>query len=164
MLDPLVDTFMCRDIDSDILPREVPTVEEWLESNKTFHMLRDIKMHGYPIQAGLWGGRSYFNRTNMFALGNKMLRTKPVHKKEFDQNLLQAIVWPVAKFDSVVHDCFHCEKEKLCPPGVCRPFPTRRNGTLYTGWGATKNKPTDTLVLKCPVACRPQSHKDWDYC
>ncbi len=165
MLDPLVDTFMCRDIDSDILPREVKAVEEWLESNKTFHMLRDLWLHNYPIQAGLWGGRSYINRSKMFSLSKRMLNAEPTFKKTFDQNQLERIVWPVAMFDSVIHDAYYCNSKRLCPPGAdCRPFSTPRNGILYVGWGMTKNKPNDTLVKPCPEICRPERHKDWTYC
>jgi hypothetical protein len=42
MLDPLVDRFMCRDIDSDIIPREVTAVHQWLQSNFTFHVMYDV--------------------------------------------------------------------------------------------------------------------------
>lgn len=41
MLDPLVDRFLSRDIDSDIITREVAAVQQWLESNYTFHVMRD---------------------------------------------------------------------------------------------------------------------------
>ncbi len=41
MLDPLVDYFMSRDIDSEIIPRETAAVKQWLSSNYTFHVMRD---------------------------------------------------------------------------------------------------------------------------
>ena len=40
-LDPQVDAFMSRDLDSIIKLREVDAVEEWLESGKTLHVMRD---------------------------------------------------------------------------------------------------------------------------
>ena len=46
MLDPLVDRFISRDIDSDIVDREVAAVQQWLASNYTFHVLRDHPSHG----------------------------------------------------------------------------------------------------------------------
>ena len=52
MLDPQVDTFISRDVDSFIYPREVDAVNEWLQSNYTFHLMRDHPMHRSIILAG----------------------------------------------------------------------------------------------------------------
>ena len=41
MLDPLVDRFISRDLDSEIIPRETAAVKQWLSSNYTFHVMRD---------------------------------------------------------------------------------------------------------------------------
>ena len=54
MLDPNVDVFISRDVDSIIWPREVDAVAEWLtKSNYTFHVMRDHKFHGSIILAGI---------------------------------------------------------------------------------------------------------------
>lgn len=50
--DPLVDKFMVRDIDSPITDREVAAVNEWLDTNNTFHIMRDHPFHWVPILAG----------------------------------------------------------------------------------------------------------------
>jgi len=52
MLDPNVDLFISRDVDSIIFRREVDAVEEWLKSNYTFHLMRDHRGHGSIILAG----------------------------------------------------------------------------------------------------------------
>lgn len=52
MLDPDVDVFISRDIDSHILRREVDAVTQWLESNFTFHAMIDHKYHGAVMLAG----------------------------------------------------------------------------------------------------------------
>lgn len=52
MLDPNIDIFVSRDVDSLIWPREVDAVEEWLRSNYTFHVMRDHMYHGSIILAG----------------------------------------------------------------------------------------------------------------
>ena len=54
MLDPNVDVFISRDVDSFIWPREVDAVTEWLRSNYTFHVMRDHKFHGSIILAGIY--------------------------------------------------------------------------------------------------------------
>lgn len=53
MLDPNVDIFISRDIDSVIRPREVDAVNEWLSSNYTFHVMRDQIYHHIIMLAGL---------------------------------------------------------------------------------------------------------------
>ena len=52
MLDPNVDLFISRDVDSIIFRREVDAVEDWLKSNYTFHLMRDHRGHGSIILAG----------------------------------------------------------------------------------------------------------------
>ena len=45
LMDPLVDQFIARDIDSEINDREVAAVNQWLNSNYTFHVMRDHQGH-----------------------------------------------------------------------------------------------------------------------
>ena len=52
MLDPNVDVFISRDVDSLIFQREVDAVRQWLPTNYTFHLMRDHKGHGSIILAG----------------------------------------------------------------------------------------------------------------
>ncbi len=54
MLDPNVDVFISRDVDSIIWRREVDAVDEWLRSNYTFHAMRDHKFHGSIMLAGTY--------------------------------------------------------------------------------------------------------------
>lgn len=53
MLDPDVDVFISRDVDSIIWRREVDAVKEWLSSNYTFHLMRDQPEHFVIMLAGL---------------------------------------------------------------------------------------------------------------
>jgi hypothetical protein len=54
LLDQSVDRVMSRDSDSPILPREVDAVNEWLQSDKIFHAMRDHPSHciGLPLLGG----------------------------------------------------------------------------------------------------------------
>lgn len=65
MLDPQVDMFLSRDVDSIIWPREVYAVREWLDSNFTFHLMRDHTAHGAIILAGI---HPYHNKHNFVAI------------------------------------------------------------------------------------------------
>jgi hypothetical protein len=48
LMDPTVDRMLSRDMDSLITAREVAAVNQWLNSNVTFHL-----MHDHPFQCGL---------------------------------------------------------------------------------------------------------------
>ena len=45
-----------------------------------------------------------------------------------------------------------------------RAFPTRREGTVYVGWGPAKGPPGATGLKECPPSCRPEGHQDWTFC
>lgn len=45
LLDPLVDRFMSRDTDSELIDREIDAVRQWLDSDATFHAMRDHPWH-----------------------------------------------------------------------------------------------------------------------
>lgn len=58
-----------RDADSRISEREVSLVNEWLKSDKDFHIIRDNPAHTVPIMAGMFGMRN--NCLNLIPLKNK---------------------------------------------------------------------------------------------
>jgi len=55
ILYPAVSHFISRDIDTRIQPREVLAVDEWLESGKTLHIMRDHPQHYPKILGGMYG-------------------------------------------------------------------------------------------------------------
>ncbi len=104
MLDPLVDYFLSRDLDSDIVPREIAAVRQWLDSsNYTFHIMRDHPSHGGFMLAGLWGAKNVKRRDLLRRLGMVLLWSgKDDRGYQTDQNRLDLIVWPFATFDVVI--------------------------------------------------------------
>ena len=46
---------MSRDLDSRLNEREQAAVQEWLNSNKEFHFMRDHPQHGTTILGCGWG-------------------------------------------------------------------------------------------------------------
>ena len=57
LLDPQVSHMLSRDLDSLVSDREVSAVQEWLESDKSFHFMRDNPSHGIEILGSGWGIR-----------------------------------------------------------------------------------------------------------
>lgn len=63
----------------------------------------------------------------------------------------------------MVHDSYLCQKMNLQAktwPQKVFPFPTKREDAGYFIGGVGQEK----VPGKCPGACRPQDHKDWEYC
>ena len=56
--DPEVDVMISRDTDSRINPRDKAAVDQWLDSDKDFHIMRDMCQHGWNICGGMWGARN----------------------------------------------------------------------------------------------------------
>ena len=50
-----VDLYVSRDLDSRLNERELAAVQEWLDSSKEFHFMRDHPQHGTTILGGVWG-------------------------------------------------------------------------------------------------------------
>jgi len=56
--DSSYDYYLSRDVDSRPYEREFYAIDEFLKSDKSFHIIRDHPFHGVPILAGLFGLKS----------------------------------------------------------------------------------------------------------
>ncbi|MBB70812.1 MAG: hypothetical protein CMF50_00235 [Legionellales bacterium] len=100
-----IDRFMIRDCDSILTLPERAAVEEWLVSNKHFHIMRDHYGHTELILAGLWGGvgntlPDMDVLINDFMANNFMTRT-------IDQQFLRTCVWPLIHKHCLTHDSYY---------------------------------------------------------
>ena len=124
--DPQVDIFLSRDCDSRISEREVSAINEWLESDKDFHIMRDHPYHTVPILGGMWGCR----RGIMRKIGLiKMIESwNQFSRKGIDQDFLGRCVYPL-----VINNCMEHSEFNLRFGGEIRPFPTTRNNYEFVG-------------------------------
>lgn len=118
LLDDLVDMFMSRDSDSQLLPREQTAVDEWLTSNQTYHIMRDHPYHCVPMlggnnnikklimrklksfskrMAGMWGVKLHEDRANIVGAVANILQGIHNMTYGFDQTLLEREIWPLAQ-------------------------------------------------------------------
>jgi len=92
------DLVLVRDLDSRITPREVELVNEWEESNKKFHIIRDHFHHNQPIMGGMWGCKGKMeNITDLINTHGEFLRYGD------DQLFLSSYIFPMAKTDCLEH-------------------------------------------------------------
>ncbi len=126
--DENVDALISRDIDAQLTLRERAAVEQWLNSEKQFHIIRDHPQHSALILAGLWGARG----GALPKIGDWMRRygrRRGFNGRRWDQQFLARWVYPTV-FGSVHvnSEFFYYEGED---PHV---IPMEREGDLYLGF------------------------------
>ena len=109
---------LVRDSDSRITPREVRAVNEWLESDKTFHTFRDHDAHfEFPIIGCAFGYKGKFSNIEH----SRMLEYRSrLNYYVGDQIYLRDVIYPLVKDSMMVHtmteDWFGETRKKLVNP------------------------------------------------
>ena len=123
LLDDQADNLMVRDLDSEINMREVAAVQQWRQSNYTFHVMRDHQHHcnhNYRIMGGnsikisicnilsilwlsvgLFGIKIHQRRDLVQGLTTIFVSKSSKEAWGEDQRLLTEIFWPVVRQDAV---------------------------------------------------------------
>ncbi len=111
-----VDVFISRDCDSRISEREVVMVNEWLDSPRLVHVIRDHPDHSAPLMGGLWGAK----RGALPDLKDQIQAYVRGDFWQVDQNFLREIVWPANYHKVMAHDDWNrfpgAAINKFCPP------------------------------------------------
>jgi len=110
--DPEVEYFISRDCDSRISERDIVAVQEWLASNKYFHIIRDHPIgHGWPMNAGMWGAKTGYIKNFREAMEAYIAANPRFGDKSLDQCFLRDVIHPVAVKSLFLHDeYFNYEK------------------------------------------------------
>jgi protein O-GlcNAc transferase len=108
--DPEVEIMMSRDTDTRIWLREKLAVEEWLQSGKLFHIMRDHPLHKPKISGGMFGTRKIPEIKNWKLLIDNYEQKNSygyIQKNYgYDQNFLEEFVYPLIKDNSIIHASF----------------------------------------------------------
>tara|TARA_R110002110_G_scaffold50765_2_gene149710 strand:- start:1863 stop:2519 length:657 start_codon:yes stop_codon:yes gene_type:complete len=123
-----IDAMISRDVDSRLNLREKAAVDEWLESDKGFHIMRDHPWHKYPILGGMWGCKkgTIPNMKALMDMWNKQ------DSYGTDYEFLAKAILPVIKDKVMVHDEFY----------EGNSFPTVRQGYDFVGQVFDENEQT----------------------
>ena len=165
-IDPSVDLFVSRDLDSRINRREAAAVKEWLESSHHFHFMRDHPAHSIEILGSGWGvslgtqdshARRFMVDAFRAASKDKLFwAAREAYGP--DQGFLKMFVWPWGKWSAISHDAYSCKRFPRTSP-----FPTRREEGA-NNFVASVVEANGVLRQECPLSCRPKLHKDWLLC
>ena len=120
------DVFLSRDCDSRFSDREVAAINQWLSSNKDFHIMRDHPYHGVPVLGGMWGCRNGLMRK--IGLSKLIEQWGKYERKGIDQEFLAELVYPLVKDNALEHCDFN-----LNFGGRLIPFPTKRENYEFVG-------------------------------
>lgn len=111
MVDPDVDRFIVRDTDSRLSLREERCVNQWIESGKTIHIIRDHPHHGHRVMGGTWGGvNKETSKLDYNKLLDQFLVRENYHwkkKRQMDQRFLEQEIYSRFKDDAFIHDDYH---------------------------------------------------------
>lgn len=116
------DVVIFRDTDSRLAAREEEAVNEWLKSDKTFHVMRDHPFHKFPMLGGMWGFKKS-DKYDMKGMLQDFMKNRASNRYGTDYEFLGDVLFPKIEKDTLVHDEFFGGK----------PFPTKRNGLEFVG-------------------------------
>jgi hypothetical protein len=108
-----------RDTDSRLSTREKYAVDQWLESDKTFHIMRDHPHHGFPILGGMWG----YKKNDKYDMRKLLTSFDKTNRYGTDYEFFGNVLYPMIGDDKIVHDPFFDKK----------PFPTERLDREFVG-------------------------------
>ena len=107
--DPEVEINMSRDTDTRFLLREKLAVDEWIESGKMFHIMRDHPHHmngNTPIMGGMFGTRKIKNILWLNLIHKEALNDNGRQNYNKDQDFLNKYIYPIIKNDCLIHSSF----------------------------------------------------------
>jgi hypothetical protein len=118
-----IEMMISRDTDSRLNLREKLAVDEWINSDKGFHIMRDHPYHRALILGGMWGTKNNIISNIGYLINN----FNKANHYGIDQNFLAHIIYPIIKNNCMVHDeFFNFDKVK-------RSFPTKRINKEFVG-------------------------------
>jgi hypothetical protein len=112
-----IERFIVRDTDAKISAREADAVQQWIESKKPFHIMRDNREHNIEILGGMWGAVP--GCVPDFAVNiRRWMQTVHGDTKNprgrfhgTDQDFLKVFVWPYIKDNHIAHGIKYYKNE-----------------------------------------------------
>ncbi len=166
MDDPGVEYFIVRDADSRLIERDAAAVEDWIQTGKSFHCVRDHPSHASSaVFGGLWGGRlPHLRELVRLPIVDLMKGIKEGYYE--DVQFLTNMIWPKVNRQAMCHDSVSCHKWVNA-----YPFPTVRHGMesvgmVYDQYGKARQSDVDILrqqTLPRECARFPDELTQWQH-
>jgi len=102
-----IERFISRDCDSRISERDECAVNEWITTDKDFHIIREHPIgHNWVINAGMWGCKGGVINNIRNVMNDFLSRFDSKNNKYSDQIFLKEVIYPMTKNKVIVHDEF----------------------------------------------------------
>lgn len=122
------DIFISRDADSRVSDREKLAVEEWINSGKKIHIMRDHPHHNFTILGGMWGIRLEDGIDIKKSIYDYFVnKNKGLFDRMSDMDFLRDEIYAKYINDSFVHDSFYNINDHS------KPFPTPLDNYRFVG-------------------------------
>jgi tetratricopeptide (TPR) repeat protein len=106
MNDPTVGRFLVRDCDARLSAAEADLVQQWIDSDRPFHAVRDHVLHNELMIGCLWAGRTDCG-IDIVELMRRYFVHGPNAKYGHDQRMLGLMLWPLIRGHCLVHDKYY---------------------------------------------------------
>jgi hypothetical protein len=108
MNDPAVGRFLVRDCDARLSRAEAYLVQQWIESDYPFHVVRDHVLHNELMIGCTWAGRTDCGIDMVELMRRYFSSTSgPTARYGHDQRMLGLLLWPLIRKHSLVHDKYY---------------------------------------------------------
>ena len=100
------DAVLSRDADSRVGPRETAAVNQWLDSGRLAHNMKDSGSHTARLMGGMCGFRTRFEGIHRMILrwvANRISTPSWWAPEGWDQAFLGDVIWPIVSEDCLVH-------------------------------------------------------------
>jgi hypothetical protein len=107
--DPSVEVMLSRDLDSRFWRREIKAVEQWLQSDKLFHSMRDHPWHKDNVQGGMFGVKK------SDIVWKPLMDAAPQTPHwMYDQTFVANVIYPLYRHSMMIHASFHKKEGAEC--------------------------------------------------
>lgn len=118
--------FIVRDADSRLSLREKAAVDQWIESGKMIHTMRDHPAHCRGMNGGLIGAKGGCLPNMLTSVKDWLAKLNRPFAYSDDQDFLGQVIWTKFYNHAMQHD-------SCCKYPDAVPFPTRREGYRFVG-------------------------------
>ena len=138
-----VEIMMSRDTDTRFLLREKLAVNEWLNSDKLFHIMRDHPAHQELIMGGMFGIKKNNIIKNWYTIINDYNQNNQSYM--YDQHFLRNYIYPLIKDNVLIHASF-----SKFEGNKCNNFPINYdNDYNFVGQYVYENEETNYYHREC---------------
>jgi hypothetical protein len=171
--DPMVERFVVRDLDGRPSIRDVLAINDWIRSGRSFHLIRDHRLHRkIPVMGGMWGATNQLfprmrRRENGTALATMsgLITNFTAERRETpggftDQDFLRTHLWGRVAADTWAHDIM--PHSQLCAQsGGCHLIPDSVRWDEFFIGAPFKVSSTDRVLSK---SLGTRNYQCWSTC